>query len=90
VRLKKTSTGKRSLVVDGAAIRVDEAVIFVGDTPLGALKFPAGRRNADGTASRVVSKDSRLKSLIGSGESVTITIRQTRAGQISAPYSFTR
>jgi subtilisin family serine protease len=90
VKLAASSTGKRSLVVDGSAFLQDEAVIYVGDTALGAIKFPKGRRNDDGTARRIVSKDARVTQLIRPGSPVTITVRHTATGQVSAPFTFTR
>lgn len=90
VKLKRTSSGRRTLVVDGAAFRTDTAVIFVGETPLGLLKYPNGRRNADGTCTRIVSKDGSIDSLIPSGSTVQITVRHAVTGQVSTALSFTR
>lgn len=89
-KLKKTSSGKRSLVVDGLAFRTDLAVIFVGETPLGSLKYPGGRQNSDGTCTRIVSKDAMLNSLIPAGSTVQITVRHAVTGQISAIVLLTR
>jgi hypothetical protein len=90
VKLKRASSGRRTLVVDGTAFRTDEAVVFVGETPLGLLKYPNGRRNADGTCTRIVSKDGSIDSLIPGGSTVQITVRHAVTGQVSAVVSFTR
>ena len=89
-KLKKTSSGKRTLVVDGLAFRTDVAVIFVGETPLGSLKYPGGRQNSDGTCTRIVSKDAAIGDLIPVGTTVQITVRHAVTGQISAVVSLTR
>jgi subtilisin family serine protease len=89
VKLKKSSSGKRMLVVDGAAMVVGEAVVYVDETPLGALKFPKNGLASDGTATRVISKDNRLNRLIPAGATVTITLRQG-GGQTSAGFPFSR
>lgn len=90
VKVKRTASGKLSITVDGAAFRVDQAVIFVGDTPLGSLKYPKGRRNADGTCTRIVSKDAAIGSLVPNGVQVQITVQHALTGQVSAAVAFTR
>ncbi|HQR38238.1 MAG TPA: S8 family serine peptidase [Blastocatellia bacterium] len=89
-KLKKAGNGKLSLIVDGSAIRVGEAQLFVGDTLLGSIKFPARQQLGDGTTTRIVSKDSRLKSLIPAGATVQITVHHPTTGQVSAALSFSR
>ena len=89
-KLKKTASGKRSLVVDGLAFRTDLAVIFVGETPLGSLKYPGSRQNSDGTCTRIVSKDASIGDLIPAGTTVQITVRHAVTGQVSAVVSLTR
>jgi subtilisin family serine protease len=89
-KLKRAASGKRQLVVDGAAFRVDESILFVGDTPLGSLKYPKGRRTGDGTCTRIVSTDAALANLVPTGATVTITVRHMRTGQVSEGFSYTR
>jgi hypothetical protein len=88
VKLKQPAGGKRSLVVDGANFRVGEASVYVGDVELTDVSVPSNRTNGDGTATRLVSKDPRLKTLIKGN--VSVTVRHARANQSSAPYSFTK
>ncbi len=89
VRLKTAASGKRSLVVDGSSFVVGDATIFLGDVELGMIKFPAKRTNGDGTATRIVSKDGRLKQLVPRGTGVSVTVRQS-GGQSSEVFAYTR
>lgn len=89
VKLKKTGN-RRSIIVDGENFQIDEAVVFVGETALGTLKYPKGRRNPDGTCRRVTSKDAAIDALIPVGSTVQITIRHAATGQVSAAVSLTR
>jgi len=90
VKLKRTSSGRRTIVVDGLSFRTDAAVIFVGETALGALKYPKGRRNSDGTCTRIVSKDPAIDALVPAGSSVQVTVRHATTGQISGALTLTR
>jgi subtilisin family serine protease len=89
-KLKRTASGKRQLVVDGADFRIDESILFVGDTPLGSLKYPKGKRIGDGRCTRIVSTDAALADLVPAGATVTITVRHVRTGQVSEGFSYTR
>lgn len=79
-----TKTAGSRLVVDGDGLPVSGADVLVEGVKLSPVKAPAKFVRTDGTTARLVSKDSRVVSLVRPGAVIRIAVRD--GGVLSPPY----
>lgn len=89
VKLKQKQ-GALELRVNGSGFITNDSIIEVNGEPLLALTYPAEFRENGGTATRVVSRDSRLEQIITPGLPVEVRVLNRLTNLRSSPASFTR
>lgn len=84
------ANGGGSLEVTGSGFVVGDTRVEVNGVELAKTKYPKADQNPDGTTTRVVGKQKRLKSVVPSGTTVQITVVNLSTGLRSVPFPFTR